>query len=108
MNLQLQFGQDVVGIAEDAFCSDLTWYAVFRPAPDMPTRVRDFVAFCEGWHERLHAGQPCSAAEFDPWADIHGSPDWKAVSLDGRMHPVEGPVFVVGEVTWRGQSDASQ
>jgi hypothetical protein len=106
VDLQLWLGQNVVGTAEAAFCSDFTWYGVFRPAPDMPPRVREFIAFCDDWHERLRAARPCSAAEFDPWAEIHGSPEWRACSQDGRARPVEGPVFIDGEVTWRGQPDA--
>lgn len=106
VDLQLRLGPEVVGTAERAFCSDFTWYAVFRPDPGMPPRVREFIAFCEEWHERLRAERPCSAAEFDPWTDIHASPEWRAVSQDGQARVVEGPVFVEGEVTWRGQPDA--
>ena len=98
MDLQLRFRTDVVGTAEGAFCSDRTWYAVFRPAPDMPPRVRGYIAFCEEWHERLRAERPCSADEFDPWADIYASPEWRAVSQDGRVRVVEGPVFVTVRV----------
>ncbi len=106
MDLLLRFGLDVVGTAEGAFCSDRTWHAVFRPAPDMPPRVREYVAFCEEWHERLRAGRPNTATEFKPWADIHASPEWRACGPDERVRPVEGPVFVQGEVTWGAQSDA--
>lgn len=108
MNLQLQLGPDVVGVAEGAFCSDLTWYAVFRPAPDMPARVREFVAFCKEWHERLRTERPCDASEFDPWIDIYTSPEWRAVSPDGRSRRLNGPVFVEGEVTWREEPDAER
>ena len=106
MDLQLRLGPDVVGTAEGAFCSDSTWYGVFRPAPDMPPRVREFIAFCEEWHERLQTDRPCGAAEFDSWADIHALPEWRACGPDGRARLVEGPVFIAGEVTWRGQPDA--
>jgi hypothetical protein len=106
VDLQLRLGPDVVGTAEGAFCSDRTWYAIFRPAPDIPPRVREFIAFCEEWHERLRADRPCSADEFEPWADVHASPEWRACGPGERVRPVEGPVFIQGEVTWGGQPDA--
>ncbi|WP_439632145.1 hypothetical protein [Gemmata sp.] len=108
MDLQLHFGTDVVGIAEGAVYSDRTWYAVFRPAPDMPQRVRKYVAFCEEWHERLRAERPHSADEFEAWADVYASPGWRAGSADGRVRVVEGPVFIKGEVTWSGLPDVAQ
>jgi hypothetical protein len=106
LDLELRFGPDVVGTAEGAFCSDFTWYAVFRPAPGMPPRVREYIAFCEEWHERLRSGWAHSAAEFDAYSDIHASGLWQAWGPGGRVRPVEGPVFVEGEVTWRVQPDA--
>ncbi|MBS0267026.1 MAG: hypothetical protein JSS02_34190 [Planctomycetes bacterium] len=106
MNIQLRLGLDVVGTAERAFCSDRTWYGLFRPAADMPSRVREFIAFSEEWHERLREQRPCSADEFGPWADIYASTEWRACGPAERVRSIEGPVFSGGEVTWKELSDA--
>jgi hypothetical protein len=72
----------------------------------MPPRVREYIAFCEEWHERLLAELPCSADEFDPWADIYASTEWRACGPDDRVRPVKEPVFIQSDVTWGGQPDA--
>jgi hypothetical protein len=107
VDLVLRLGPDVVGVAKGASCSDRTWYAVFHPAPNMPPRVREYIAFSEGWHDRLRSGNPYSVDEFDPWADIHASLEWRACGPGERVWPVEGPVFIHGEVTWGGGPDAA-
>jgi hypothetical protein len=106
LDLELRFGPALVGTADGAFCSEFTWCAMFRPTPGIPPRVREFIAFGEEWHERLKAGRPHSAAEFDAFRDIHESELWQARGPDGHVPPVEGPVFVEGEVSWRGPPDA--
>ncbi|WP_088253453.1 hypothetical protein [Fimbriiglobus ruber] len=108
-NLQqliLRFGSDEVGIAAGAFCSERTWHGLFRPTSGMPVRVREYIAFCEEWHDRLHAERPCSADEFKPWADIQASSEWRACGPGGRVRSVEGPVFIQGGVTWGVPPDA--
>lgn len=108
VELQLRFGTAVVGIAEDAFCSDRTWYAVFCPAPDMPPRVRGYITFCEDWHKRMRADRPHGTIEFDAWADVHASTEWQASIPNGQAWRIKGPVFMEGEVTWEVKPDAEQ
>lgn len=103
MNLELYFGPDWVGVIGEAFWSDNTGFGMFRPnAADTPAtrRVREYIAFSEEWHERLRAGQPYSADEFDAYRDIHESELWRTVAPDGTTVRITGPIFVQGEVTW--------
>jgi len=102
MELQLHFGTHRVGALSRVYDSDFNWYGTFQPAAEMPPRLRDFIAFCKEWHQRLDAGRPHNAAEFDAWRDIHGSGEWQTVASDGTVKWITGPVFWPdGTIVWR-------
>lgn len=104
--LELRYGPDIVGTVQGVFYSDSTWYGVFRLAIDAPQDIRDFVAFSEEWHDRLKAGMPHSAGEFDAYREVYASPLWHVRGPDGIDHPVSMPAFIEGEITWREAQDA--
>jgi len=108
--LTLLYGTLKVGDIREAFCSDATWYGVFKPTirphdGDLAQRLLDFIAFCEDWNERVRrssTGMP-DAAVFDCFDDITRSGFWATETQLGQKSRIaNAPVFFLGgEISWR-------
>jgi hypothetical protein len=106
LNLQLWFGTVLVADLLDVFPHQGTWYARYRPlvAPEQGPRHKrlyHYIRFCENWHGRLDRGQNPDPAEFDRFADVLMSDQWRIPCPEGTELPVtEGPIFAAGQASW--------
>jgi hypothetical protein len=111
LNLQLWFGDVVVADLLDVMPHQGTWFARYRQVVAqgqgaLQQRLCEYIAFCEGWHQRLKRGEDPDAAEFDPFADVIQSGSWRVPCPDGtELTMVEGPIFVEGEASWNHPED---
>jgi hypothetical protein len=105
-DLNLWYGDVLVGRVRDAFLSDGTWFGSLELAirPDggeLPRRLLEFIRFCEDWNERVR-DDSADVAEFAAYSDLVGSRLWATTDSAGRRTRIaEAPVFFAGdEVTW--------
>lgn len=106
-DLELYYGSIRIGSIEDAFYSDDTGYGIYRLSdgddPDDPgkRRVREYIAFSEDWHARYKKNEAFEDSEWDAFQDVTASRLWRTLSREGVASPMDGPVFVEGEISWR-------
>src|SRR5262249_51217634 len=100
LNLQLWFGDVLVADLLNLFPHQGTWFAQYRQvvAPEqgpVQARLREFIRFCEAWHQRLAGGENPNAKEFDQYADVIESASWRVPCPDGTdLRMAGGPIFV--------------
>jgi hypothetical protein len=106
LNLQVWFGEVLVADLLNAFPHQGTWFAQYRQVVTpgqgpVQARLCEYILFCEDWHQRLNRGEQSDAREFDRFADILESPEWRVPCPDGtELRMAQGPGFVQGEVSW--------
>lgn len=105
--LLLRYESVVVGIIDDAFESDCTWFGVFSPTikPDctLHERLLEFINFSKDWNERERDNPiPPDTVEWDRFRDLISSGLWQIVdSHDVVTSVAESPVFFEGgDITW--------
>ena len=112
LNLQLWFGDILVADLLDVGPHQGTWFALYRQVVSpgqgqQQRRICDFIAFCEGWHQRLERGEDPDAAEFDRFEDVIRSKSWRVPCPDGsELTTAEGPAFFDGQVSWNHPESA--
>src|SRR5258708_31145717 len=99
VNLQLWYGRILVADLLNVIVHQGTWFGLYRllitrKQGKQETRLCDFVAFCEKWHQRLKKGKDPDAAEFDQFKDVIYSGLWRVPFPDGNEMTIpEGPTF---------------
>ena len=105
---ELQYGPVRLGQITDAFCGDPgaeTWFGNFSANPeagssDLESRVREFIALSQEWHERMDCGEEIDASDFESFEDIVKSSAWVIQGPDESIMKIRCPVFSSGEVSW--------
>lgn len=105
--LTLWYGSVLVGLVNNAFCSEGTWHGNIESLADtdqtvITKRLAAFVEFCKDWNERQHDPNPPDAGEFDHFSDLLDSGLWVVKNAAGEeTRIVRAPVFFVGgDVSW--------
>jgi hypothetical protein len=106
LNLQLWFADVLVADLLNAFPHQGMWFAQYGQivAPSqgsLQERLREFIRFCEAWHQRLDCGGSPDAREFDTFTDLIDSTSWRVLCPNGtELRLAGGPLFVQGEASW--------
>ena len=109
MDLDLFFGDVLVGRVCGCYCAEGTWYGdynlMLQSNNFIDQRLLAFVTFAEDWLDRLNRNinSPPDAAEFDQFSDLMQPKVWQMRSSDGTIiHSLDDAPTIVGgqELCW--------
>ena len=106
LSAQLWYGDLLVAELSNVIVHQGTWFGDYRQVVtrgqgNQATRLCDYIAFDEKWHQRLKQGKNPDPKQFDHFKDVLYSGLWRVRFPDGgELALAEGPGFVAGEACW--------
>ena len=99
-DLELYFGEHLIGTVSDIGYEQISEYGTFRPADHIPLEIREFISLCLHWHSRIEAGQ-FDHDEMSAWWELYNTGEWRMVAPDGSVTRIYPPTFLGnGTVHW--------
>ena len=107
LELQLWYGDLLVADLHEVFPHQGTWFSTYElkiSAKEGPLqdKLLKYIAFSEGFNDRIRDGEDHDFAEFDRFDPIPQVGSWRVRLPDGGVMPMEGRLqFAWGMATWQ-------